>query len=301
MKYLGYSLTPLLLLVILALVSCVLSYLILMLAGNILPLHKLVSKGTLIFLVLSLFPLRRYLALSWVQIGFATYPVFLKQLLQGLGLGLLTLMPVLLILYGLDVNIIDNTRNWSVIKVFERLVIAFILASLISFAEEPLFRGLLLAGLRKKMTLIIAIFLSAFYYSAVHFLKSSHPIAYKDINFNSSFKLLGEAFANWLNPDILSAFIALFLVGVFLAVIRVRAKQSLGLCIGYHASWVWQIKISKDFFNTNYQSEYLYLVSYYDGVVGLLVSLWMLLVIMAYLAYQYRRDNGFRNSLRRYD
>jgi membrane protease YdiL (CAAX protease family) len=286
-KYLGYALSPLALLFILAVLSCLLSYLILIVVGDILPLHKLISKGTLIFLILSLFPLRRWLVLSWTQLGFAsTYSLFLKQLYQGLGLGLLTLMPILITLYCLDIHILDVTRQWSVIKILERLSIALILALLISLAEEPLFRGLLLAGLRKKLSLAIAIFLSAFYYSAVHFLKSNTAINYQAMNLSSSFTLLGNAFSNWLNPNILSAFIALFMVGLFLAVIRTQVKNSLGLCIGYHASWVWQIKISKDFFNTNYQAESLYLVSAYDGVVGPLVSVWMLLITLAYLTYQ---------------
>ena len=285
MNYLRYSLTPLALLIFLALISCVLSYVILMLAGDILALRKLVSKGTLIFLILSLFPLRRYLALSWGEIGFASKGVFFKQLLLGVGLGFLTLMPILLLLYCLDVHVIDATRTWTSSKIAERVSIALLLALLISFAEEPLFRGLLLISLRKKMLTTAAIFISATYYSALHFLKSSTSIPYEAIQFNSSFKLLGEAFSNWLNPDILSAFIALFMVGAFLAVIRTQIKQSLGLCIGYHAGWVWLIKTSKDFFNTNHQSEYLYLVSSYDGVVGPLVSGWMLLSIIIYLGY----------------
>jgi membrane protease YdiL (CAAX protease family) len=257
-----------------------------MLAGDILALRKLVSKGTLIFLILSLFPLRHYLVLSWGEIGFAPKGIFFKQLLLGIGLGFLTLMPVLLLLYCLDIHVIDMTRTWTSSKIFERVSIALLLALLISFAEEPLFRGLLLIALRKKMLATAAIVISAIYYSALHFLKSSTSIPYEAVRFNSSFKLLGEAFSNWLNPEILSAFIALFMVGVFLAVIRTQVKQSLGLCIGYHAGWVWLIKTSKDFFNTNYQSEYLYLVSSYDGVVGPLVSVWMLLTIAVYLGYQ---------------
>ncbi|NOQ37076.1 MAG: CPBP family intramembrane metalloprotease, partial [Methylococcaceae bacterium] len=268
--------------------SCVLSYVILMLAGDILPIHKLVSKGTLVFLILSIFPLRRYLSLSWTDIGYAPKSIFFKQFLYGLGLGLLTLLPILIVLYSLDVHVIDETRTWTLLKFIERLLIALFLGSLISFAEEPLFRGILLIGLRKKMAVIAAIIVSSTYYAALHFLKSKTRIPYDEISFTSSFELLLEAFSNWLNPEILSAFIALLMVGIFLSVIRVNVKHSLGLCIGYHASWVWQIKMSKDIFNTNYQSEYLYLVSSYDGVVGLLVSGWMFLASAAYLAYLYK-------------
>jgi hypothetical protein len=59
----------------------------------------------------------------------------------------------------------------------------------------------------------------------------------------------------------------------------------LGLCIGLHASWVWQIKISKMFLNINEQSPYLYLVSNYDGLVGPLIAGWLLFASLAYLFY----------------
>jgi len=295
MKPIRYSLAPLGLLITLALISCVVSYFILMLASDLLPLHKLISKGTQIFLILSLFPLRRYLALSWKQIGFASNAVFLKQLLAGLGLGLLTLLPVLVVLYSFGIHIIDNSQHWTIIKIFEHVFIALLLALLISFAEEPLFRGLLLIGLRKKMGITAAIIISSVYYAALHFLKSSTSVSHHDLRFSSGFKLLVEAFANWLNPEIVSAFIALFIVGLFLAIIRTYVKQSLGLCIGCHASWVWQIKISKDFFNTNYQSDYLYLVSSYDGVVGPLVSVWLFLIIVIYMSYHFFSDKFLSN------
>jgi uncharacterized protein len=102
----------------------------------------------------------------------------------------------------------------------------------------------------------------------------------------SGFKLLGEAFAHLLNPEILSAFFALFAVGVFLGLLRTQVKASLGLCIGCHACWVWQIKLSKDLFNINPSSDYLYLVSSYDGVIGPLVTTWLALAIAGYFFYK---------------
>ncbi len=284
MKYLFYALIPAAILTALTLIACILSYGILQLMGDILPLHKLISKGTQVLLVLvCLFPLRAYLKLSWTDLGFARKAVFFKQLVLGLGLGLLTLLPVLGMLYALDVHIIDETKHWTAGYFLERLLISLLLALLISSVEEPLFRGILLTGLRKKIGIGLAIFLSASYYSGLHFLKNKTPITYEEIEFSTSFELLVQAFANLLNPEILSAFIGLLMVGFFLAMIRVKIKNSLGLCIGYHTGWVWLIKMSKDGLNTNYNSEYLYLVSHYDGVVGLLVSVWMIFLIGGYL------------------
>ena len=165
--------------------------------------------------------------------------------------------------------------------------LALLLALLISFAEEPLFSGILLAGLRKKMWLGLAAFLSATYYAAFHFVKTKTDIPYDELTIGSGFQLMAEAFANLLNPEIGSAFIALLVVGLFLVTIRTQIESSIGICIGCHAAWVWQIKLGKDFFNTNPNSEYYYLVSnYYDGVVGPLVSVWLSLAIVGYFIWK---------------
>lgn len=282
-KTIYYSIVPLLILLFFAAIASVLSYIILMIAGDVVTMRKIVSKATQIFLLLSIFPLRHYLKLTWAEIGFAPKTIFFRQIAHGLLLGLVTLMPVMIVLYGFDISIIDQSKEWTSSKVIGRVSLALFLAVLISFGEEPLFSGILLAGLRKKMAVGLAVFLSSSYYAAFHFVKTKTKIPYEDLTLGSGFKLMAEAFANVLNPEITSAFIALFVVGLFLATIRVQIKSSIGICIGCHAAWVWQIKIGKEFFNTNPNSEYYYLVSsYYDGVVGPLVTLWLSLALAGY-------------------
>ncbi len=286
-KTVYYSLVPLLILLFFAALSSVLSYILLMLAGDIISMRKIVSKATQIFLLLSIFPLRHYLKLSWSDIGFAPKALFFKQIVCGLLLGMVTLMPVMLMLYNLDVSIIDQTREWTTGKVVIRISLALLLAVLISFGEEPLFSGILLAGLRKKMAVGLAALLSASYYAAFHFVKTKTRVPYEDLSISSGFELMAEAFSNLLNPEITSAFIALLVVGFFLVTIRTQFNQSIGICIGCHAAWVWQIKIGKDFFNTNENSPYYYLVSdYYDGIVGPLVSVWLVLGLVGFFIWK---------------
>jgi len=200
---------------------------------------------------------------------------------------LITLMPVFIAQYVLKINVIDDAHTWSVEWVVRNMAISLLLALIISLIEEPLFRGILLVGLNKKMPVAAAILLSSTYYAALHFLSSKTDIPVQDINLFSGFKLLGEAVGNLLNPNILSAFFALLLVGIFLGVLRTQVKSSLGLCIGCHTCWVWQIKMSKQLFNTDFSSDYLYLVSSYDGVIGPLVTGWLMLAIGSYFTYQH--------------
>lgn len=283
MRYMLLCLVPLVVLILLAAVASLLGFGLLQFGGDFLPLDKLISKLTLILLLLSVFPLRKLLRLSWQDLGFASPKLFFQQIGQGLLLALLTLLPVLLTLYWLDVQVWDQGRVWSPVKIAEKTSLALLLAILIALGEEMLFRGLLLGGLCRRLPVIFAIGISAFYYAALHFLKSKTHIPYAQQTVASGFQLMAEAFANWFSPAIQTAFIGLFVVGVFLAVLRTRIPHSLGLCIGCHAGWVWQIKLSKDFFNVNPQADYLFLVSSYDGVVGPLVSVWLTIALLIWM------------------
>lgn len=262
----------------------------LMTLGDIYPLHKLISRITQLLLVLSLFPLRRWLNLSWAEVGFAPKKQFFKQMATGFCLGFLTLLPVFAALYLLEVHVWDSHKIWTIAAIIKKTTLALLLAILISYVEEPVFRGVLLMGLRQKIGLWAAILLGSAYYGSLHFLETATLIPYPQITLGSGFRLFAEAIANWLNPAVLSAFAGLWMVGIFLAVLRCYIPQSLGLCMGFHASWVWQIKISKMFLNTNDHSPYLYLVSSYDGLVGPLIAAWLGLAILGYLTYQWRHQ-----------
>lgn len=286
-----YAVVPLLVLLAATFLACILAYfLVSVWPDNNLPFRKIIRKSTQLFLVLSIFPAMHYLRLSKFDLGFSARPVFTKQILQGVGLGFITLIPVFMALYLLDVNIIDESQPWTLFWVSKKLGIELLLALLISLFEEPVFRGILLSGLRKKMSVWAAILISAFYYAILHFLDSKTQIPTQELNLFSGFKLLGEAFTHLLNPEILSAFFALFAVGIFLGLLRTQVKTSLGLCIGCHACWVWQIKLSKDLFNINPRSDYLYLVNGHEGVIGPLVTMWLTLAIAGY--FLYKRLNG---------
>jgi len=281
-----YSIVPLLVLLAASSLACIVGYFIFQGIDGRFPLSKVITKSTQLFLVLSIFPAMAYLKLNKADLGFAAKAAFFKQVLLGFSLGFATLMPVFITEYALGIHIIDQTQHWTAGLLAEKMLISLLLALLISMIEEPIFRGILFAGLKKKLPVIAAILLSSTYYAALHFLNSKTEIPFQQAGIFSGFSLLGEAFANLLNPQILSAFLALLMVGIFLGVLRANIKESLGLCIGCHTCWVWQIKMSKSLFNTDSSSEYLYLVSSYDGVIGPLVTAWLSLAILGYFAYK---------------
>lgn len=285
-----YALVPLAVLLAFSMLASLLGYFLIQLVGDRFTLSKVISKTTLFFLVLSIFPAMAWLRISWNGLGFAPGKKLLKQILQGFALGLLTLLPVLIVEYQLGIHTFDQAKHWTGMLIARKMGLILLLSLLISFIEEPLFRGLLIAAMRRKMPLFAAIAVSALYYASLHFLHSHSQIPSEEANLSSGFVLLAEAFGNVFNPANFPDWLALLMVGIFLGLLRTRASENLGLCIGCHSAWVWQIKMSKTLFDTHHDSEYGFLVGYYDGMIGWLVACWLASFLLAYWAY--RRIRG---------
>jgi hypothetical protein len=76
---------------------------------------------------------------------------------------------------------------------------------------------------------------------------------------------------------ILDAFLALFAVGVVLALVR-SATGNIAACIGLHAGWVWVILVAHAISEPQEASPLRFLLSRFDGFVGWLVCVWTLLL-----------------------
>lgn len=286
LKRILYALVPLAVLLAVSILSCLLGYFLIQLLGDRFTLSKIISKTTLFFLVLSIFPAMAWLKISRSGLGFASGKKLLKQILQGFTLGLLTLLPVLFVEYQLGIHTFDQARHWTGLLIAQKMALTLLLSLLISFIEEPLFRGLLITSLGRKIPLRIAVVVSALYYASLHFLRSHSQIPSEQATLSSGFTLLSEAFGNLFNPNNFSDWLALLMVGIFLGIVRTRSSENLGLCIGCHSAWVWQIKMSKMLFITHHDSGYGFLVGYYDGMIGWLVAGWLSLFLLAYWAYR---------------
>ncbi len=284
-----YAIVPLLVLFCALLLSCTLGYFIVQGVGDAMPFRQILTRSTQLYLVLSIYPIARYLKISKKEFGFAPSLVFLKQLCQGFGIGFIVLIPIFIVLYAVGINVFDQSEPWTLERLANYMIVTLLVALLISVIEESLFRGIVIVGLIRKLPVTAAILLTSLYYAGLHFLSIKTNLSVPDIHFFSGFVLLGEALANVVNPSNQPAFLALLMVGIFLGVLRTQVETSLGLCIGCHTCWVWQIKMSKKLFNTNYDSDYQYLVSHYDGVIGPLVAAWLLVVVASYFIYRHMK------------
>ena len=293
LRWLSYAFVPFLVLLVALSIATVLSYLIVHFYSDAVPLRQLISRVTQGLLVLSIFPFMSYLKINKQAFGYAPIRVFFKQLGQGFGIGFFVLIPVFIILYWQDVILIDKHQRFSLEILATTVAINFGLALLIAVVEESLFRGLLWTGLSKKLPAMLAVLISAIYFAGLHFLTVKTNLPTSTLTIWNGFTLWPEAFNNVISPRHYSALIALMMVGVFLGLLRSQFNMSLGLCIGCHCCWVWQIKICKKFFNTDFNSPNHYWVSsHYDGLIGPLVSLWLAIIIMVYFVYRYKTSNS---------
>lgn len=276
--------------------ACFIGYALLLMTGDILPIERIVNKGTQLLLVLSIFPLMNLLNLQGGDIGLPGKAVFLRELWQGILIGIAILGPIILLLYYLDIREFNYHKIWTVKKIIGTLLVSLVTAAIISLLEEPVFRGILITAMQRKMGVVAGIMISAMYYAGLHFLKTDLDVPYVDLRWFSAFELVIDAFGNLFNSQNLPAFSALFMVGIFLGTARLHAGMSLGFCVGCHTGWVFLIKLTKSMSTVNVDAASFFLVSHYDGVIGPLVTGWLVLVVAGYYGYNKRTTVGKRRQ-----
>ncbi|MCX7104939.1 MAG: CPBP family intramembrane metalloprotease domain-containing protein, partial [Methylococcales bacterium] len=114
MRYIFYGLVPFFVLLAAILLSCSLGYFLVQNIGDTLPFRQILTRLTQIFLLLSIFPMMKYLRIDKVALGFPSLWAILKQLPQGFGLGFIVLTPVFIVLSLLNINQINYKQEWVV-------------------------------------------------------------------------------------------------------------------------------------------------------------------------------------------
>ena len=76
MRYLFYTVVPLLILLAALSLACVVSYFIVLGIGDAISFRQLINRLAQLFLMLSIFPAMAYLKISKQELGFAQRPVF---------------------------------------------------------------------------------------------------------------------------------------------------------------------------------------------------------------------------------
>lgn len=190
---------------------------------------------------------------------------FLWQALLGLlaGLAMMTLALVPLFLLGLREW--NASANASLLPV---LLQGLGTGLLVAMIEETFFRGAMQGALQRAGSRRWALLAVPLIYSAVHFLGKAGRPPDDSVNAWSGFDVLHGLFAAFAEPlRVLDAFIALYFVGLLLALVRNRHGNLAG-CMGLHAGFVAVIAVFRQTSVPTQQNAWSFLVGDFDGLLG---------------------------------
>lgn len=242
--------------------------------------RTLVSRGGQVFLILGLYLVAKRLGFGAASLGFQR--AFPRQLALGFALGVLMLALHTLALLALDIRAVNADGFGGGGRLFAILAKALGIGVLVALIEETIFRGVLFAGIRRYAGTAAAIAISAFYYAALHFLRSRWTGDPSTIGWDTGFRIAADGFAH-LAAMPLDSFLALFLGGLLLGCIRAAVPRGLGYCMGIHAGWVFVIKSAKPLTYAVPEAHWSFLVGSYDGITGYLAAAWITLLVLALL------------------
>ncbi len=215
-------------------------------------------------------------------------------LLSGFLLGIAILSPYAVLLYALDIYVVDLSRPAA--EMLIKSVLFIIPALMISCIEEMYFRGILFYDLIQDNKVVAAVVLPSLLYSAVHFLNTKVPFSTDMAWWEAGLDLIVRTpDLICTNHDCWGAGITLFLVGVFLAMLRLYGA-SLFTCIGVHSGFIVVIKSTKNIFNLNGDSELSWLVKGPDDFIGLLSICWAGLALVMFYLWRKRISTVFAKA-----
>ncbi len=197
------------------------------------PFHRYFSRSVQISALLLLWPAFRWIGIHKLsELGIVPNPRWRRDLAVGF---LIAFVPVLVLGVGYFLTGVFEPRpNWEWAK-FLRVAGT---ACAVSMVEEFLFRCVFLGLCLMAMGRVAAAGLSAVFFAAVHFLKTSKQPLEAPVSWLSGFEQLPLLFSSappW--PLLGWGFFSLVLAGILLAVGTLRTR-SLFLAIGLHAGWI---------------------------------------------------------------
>lgn len=255
--------------------------------------QRVMGRLAQVFILLGLWPFLRLTGAANRQaLGFSpARSRFLRALRSGwlLGVGILGALVATELYLGVRVPDPDGV---PVLSLLEKALAALIGGLLIGLLEETFFRGALYSSIRRRAGIAPAAGWSALLYALVHFLKPHALPAEVVFDWAGAWTMFSHVFLGLFQWQHLDSLVALVSAGVFLALVRERTGH-IGWCIGLHAGWVFVIQVSRRLTDGNDSSTLAFLVGQYDGVIGWLAALWMLL-----LAWGYWKITAWRASRR---
>jgi membrane protease YdiL (CAAX protease family) len=242
---------------------------------EVLPLHRVFTRLTMLAVILIMaWLVRRHGLADRDTLGFgAPLPNFLRRLLMGLAAGLMVMLAAVAPLLLLDVRELDARAPADLAGWVQLAAKGLVSGLAVALIEETFFRGAMQGALQRAGAMRAALLLVPVYYAAVHFLGRATSVPYEQVNALSGFVAAAGFFDGFAAPlRIADAFLALWLVGVLLALVR-RHTGDIAASIGLHAGFVTVIAVVRRSSSPNEASGLAFLTGSFDGLLGVWIAL----------------------------
>jgi hypothetical protein len=255
------------------------------------PPRRVMGRLAQLYILLGLWPFLKLLRLdNAAALGFGLpRRRFLLDVAAGWALGVLILTALIWALLALEIRVPDLPQHGLVWLVLEKAVGALVGGLLIGLLEETFFRGALYGAIRRRNGLRAAVVWSAALYALLHFLKPHDlppGVPFDWAGTRAMFAGVFTGVADWRHLD---SMLALFLVGVFLALVRERAGH-IAWGVGLHAGWVFVIQMTRRLTDSDPAAALGFLAGRYDGVIGLLAAAWIGVLALGFWGVAGRRS-----------
>lgn len=260
------------------------------------PVHRVLNRiGMVVLGVGMLLYMRKRCLLDKVALGYAMpRRRFVRQMLTGLAVGVLTMLPLAFAIFSLELRVPSEEfsgpefpATWVLAMVFKGLLTGLA----VSFLEETYFRGAMFTAVIRESGLLPAIVLPTVFYAGLHFLGGMR-VPNEEVTWLTGFYLAANLFDAYAAPLLLvDSFLALVAFGVLLSLIRHRTGAIAG-SIGLHTGGVGVIVTLHHLSVPNPGASYPWLVGSYDGVIGWMAFAWIGLLTAAYWSLSDRRRAG---------
>ena len=254
-----------------------------------LALNKAIKYGTILLCGIFIVPVLKYLNIYNRQVlGFSEPKIFfVLNIIKGFFLSILLLIPLIIFYDYLGIRNINDIDLSILNKTFLYIIIYTLFISfIISIIEESYFRGIMIQKKINLIPIISIIIFSSLIYSLFHFIKIPLIID-ENIDWNTGLIELSNVFINFFKVISYDAAVTLFVFGTLLALIRLR-YQTISYCIGFHAGFIFMIKLFKQNSSVNYETSYSFYLSSYDQFTGTIATIWIMLILIIYLIYIYK-------------
>lgn len=201
--------------------------------------RRYLTRSFMVIAVAGMWPFLRSLGIrSWADAGLGSIPGQKERVLRGFGVGLASM--ALIVVVALAVGARQMTQGLTAGLLAKHVLNAGLAAVFVPVIEELFFRGALMGALRKQYDWRIALVISSFVYSLLHFYNNA--TFSEEVTWSSGLALLPRMMRGFGDAHILvPGFFTLFLVGLLLG-IAFQRTGNLYFSIGLHAGWIFWLK-----------------------------------------------------------